>query len=65
MKVGDRVRCIDARDCKLWYSNGAEGIITRIDHHVCVMFDTGDYAVMSFDGFKGWYGDADQFEVIE
>ena len=63
MKVGDRVRCVDARDQTKYYNVGAEGVVIDVDTDVCVKFDRGEYRTSGDN--TSWFGEFDQFEVIE
>lgn len=62
MKVGDRVRCVKDGGYTRWFRVDSEGVVTKLDECVRVQFDTG---FVRLPQGEGWYGEYDQFEVIE
>lgn len=66
LKVGSRVRVINATNSGPYFSNGAEGVVESFiaSEHVCVKFDKGWYKTLGND-MRSWCVMISRLEIIE
>lgn len=61
-KVGDRVKVVNPRDNYMYYSAGAEGVLTLVDGDIVkIKFDSGKYDT---DSEGAWWADASGLEIV-